>query len=211
MSEPLPKEIIQKAREMVLYGQSKHSVAKELGVGTTTIYKYTKDIPSGKWFRHISEKTIQHIREEVIQGKSKYQVAKEMKVRFQRVYYYTRDLPNHVYPERGIQGKSLELLKELLDKGYVNSTDENSQRLRRLKKYLPMIKRAEVKRRSVYYLSDKNKVALQSMIQSKNSKIFSYQELSSMSKVFDIKLSKKEKSAYFLKNKDKNRPKSDRS
>jgi hypothetical protein len=56
-----------------------------------------------------------------------------------------------------------------------------------------MIERAEIKRRSVYYLSDKNKVALQSMIQSKKSKIFSYQELSRMSKVFDVKLNKNEK------------------
>jgi glucan-binding YG repeat protein len=193
MSEPLSKEIIRKAREMVLCGQSKHSVAKDLGVGTTTIYKHTKDIPSGKWPRQLSEETIQQIREEVIKGKSKYQVAKEMNVRFQRVYYYTKDLPNHVYPERGIQGRSLELLKELLQKGYVISTEGNYARLQRLKKYLPMIERAEIKRRSVYYLSDKNKVALQSMIQSKKSKIFSYQELSSMSKVFDVKLSKKEK------------------
>jgi len=56
-----------------------------------------------------------------------------------------------------------------------------------------MIERAEVDRRSVYYLSDKNKVALQSLIQSKKSKIFSYQDLSSMSRVFDVKLSKREK------------------
>jgi len=81
-----------------------------------------------------------------------------MKLQFQLVYYYTKDLPNHQYPERGIQGKSLELLKELLEKGYVNSTDETSQRLRRLKKYLPMIQRAQVKGYSVYYLSDKSEI-----------------------------------------------------
>lgn len=193
MTEPLTKEIIQKARELVICGKSKHSVAKELRIGISTVYKHTKDIPSGKWTRQLSEETVQQIREEVIKGKSKYQVSKEKGLRFQLVYYYTKDLPNHQYPERGIQGKSLELLKELLEKGYVNSTEENSQQLRRLKKYLPMIERTEVDRHSVYYLSDKNKIALQSLIQSKKSKIFSYQELSSMSKVFDVKLSKKEK------------------
>jgi len=193
MSIPLSKEIIRKAREMVLCGQSKHSVAKELGIGITTIYKYTKDIQSGKCSRKLTEKTIQQIREEVIKGRSKYQIAKEMKVGFQLIYYYTKDLPNHQYPERGIQGKTLELLKKLLQEGYIISNEENYARLQRLKKYLPMIERAEIKRRSVYYLSDKNKVALQSMIKSNKSKVFSYQELSSMSKVFDIKLSKKEK------------------
>ena len=55
-----------------------------------------------------------------------------------------------------------------------------------------MIQRSQVDRRAVYYLSDKNKMALQSMIQQKKSKIFSYQELADMSKVFDVKLSKKE-------------------
>ena len=193
MAKPLPKEIFRKMREQVLKGKSKHRVAKEMGIGISTVYKHTKDIPSGKWSRRFSKETIQQIREEVIKGKSKYQVSKEKGLSFQLVYYYTKDLPNHQYSERGIQGKSLELLKELLEKGYVNSTDETSQRLRRLKKYLPMIERAEVDRRSVYYLSDKNKVALQSLIQNKKSKIFSYQDLSSMSRVFDVKLSKKEK------------------
>lgn len=209
--EPISRETIQKARELVLCGKSKHRVAKELGIGVSTVYKHTMDIPSGKWSKKLSEETIQQIREEVIKGKSKYQVSKEKGLSFQLVYYYTIDLPNHQYPERGIQGKSLELLKELIDKGYVNSTEENYARLRRLKKYLPMIERAQVEGRSVYYLSDKNKVALQSIVQSKKSKIFSYQELSSMSRVFDVKLSKKEKSVFFLRNKDKNKSKSDSS
>ncbi len=122
-----------------------------------------------------------------------------MKLQFQLVYYYTKDLPNHQYPKRRIQGKSLELLKELLEKGYVNSTDEASQQLRRLKKYLPMIQRAQIEGRSVYYLSDKNKNALKSLIKNKKSKIFSYQELNIMVKVFDTQLSKKEKQSLLPK------------
>jgi len=122
MAEPLSKEIIQKARELVLCGRSKHSVAKELGIGVSTVHKHTKDIPSEKCSRQFSKETIQQIREEVIKGKSKYQTSKEKGLSFQLVYYYTRDLPNHQYPERGIQGRSLELLKELMEKGYVNST-----------------------------------------------------------------------------------------
>ena len=56
-----------------------------------------------------------------------------------------------------------------------------------------MIQRSQVDRRAVYYLSDKNKIALQSMIHQKKSKIFSYQELTEISNVFDVKLSKKDK------------------
>jgi len=192
MAEPLPQEIIQKARELVLCGRSKYSVAKELGIGISTIYRHTTDISSQKHQR-VSKETIQIIREEVLKGKSKYQIAKEMEFDFGIVYYHTKDLPNHVYREEGVQGRSLELLKELLKNGYIVSTEENTQRLRRLKRYLPMIQRSQVDNKGVYYLSDKNKMALQYMLQRKKSKIFSYQELSSMSKVFDVKLSKKER------------------
>ena len=192
MAEPLPEEIIRKARELVLCGRSKNSVAKELRISRTTVYRHMRDIPGYKHQR-VSKETIQKIREEVLKGKSKYQIAKDMELRFGVVYYHTVDLPNHVYREEGIQGEVLDLLKQLMKNGYVLSTEENTSRLRRLKKYFPMIKRAEVNKRTVYYLSDKNKKALQSLVELKKSKIFSYQELSNMSKVFDIKLSKKEK------------------
>ena len=119
MTEPLPKEIIQKAREPVLCGRSKHSVAKELGIGLSTVYKYTKDIPSVSKDGQFSREIIQQIREEVIKGKSKYQIAKDMGLKFGAVYYHTRDLPNQAYREEGLVGKTLELLKELLKEGYV--------------------------------------------------------------------------------------------
>ena len=120
------------------------------------------------------------------------------------LYISKQGKSNHVYREEGIQGEVLDLLKDLMNDGYVLSTEENSSRLRRLKKYFPMIKRAEVNKRTVYYLSDKNKIALQSIVELKKSKIFSYQELSSMSRIFDVKLSKKEKKSILShKNKDK--------
>jgi len=79
---------------------------------------------------------------------------------------------------------------------------DNTRCIRRLKKYLHMIPRAQVDGRSVYcYLNDKNRLALQSMIQRKKSKIISYQELASMSKVFDIELSNEEKRCFLGKNK----------
>jgi hypothetical protein len=198
MAEPLPKEIIQKARELVLCGISKYSVAKELGIGRTTMYRHTKDIPGNKHQR-IGKETIQKLREEVLKGKSKYHIAKDMRLRFGVVYYHTRDLPNHVYREEGIQGKMLELLQELLENGHLLSTEENTRHLRRLQKYFPVIQRVQVDNKAVYYLNDKNKIALQSMIQRKKSKIFSYQELASMSKVFDVYLSSKEKRSFLLR------------
>jgi len=156
----------------------------------------------------LPKEIIRKVREQVLCGKSKNSVAKEMGLRFGVIYYHTKDLPNHVYREEGIQGKTLDLLKELLKNGYIVSTEENTQRLRRLKKYLPIIQRVQVENKAIYYLSDKNKMALQHMLQRKKSKIFSYQELASISKVFDVKLSKKEKSVFLLRKTDKNKSKS---
>jgi len=66
-------------------------------------------------------------------------------------------------------------------------------RLRGLQKHFPMIKRANYKGRSLYFLEDYCKTALNAMIKQKESKIISYHDLSNMSRIFDVKLSSKEK------------------
>ena len=124
-------------------------------------------------------------------------------MKFGGVYYHTQDLPNHMYREEGLVSKTLDLLKELLKEGYVISTEENTSRLRRLQRYLPMIQRSQVGRLAVYYLDDKNKIALQSIVQQRKSKIISYQELAKISNVFDVNLSKKEKNGLLGKKQSK--------
>jgi len=193
MAKPLSKEIVRKIRELAFCGMPKKLIAEELGIGYSTVYKFAKGIHSPKKDGQFSEEFIQQIREEVLSGKSKYQIAKDRGLKFSAVYYHTQDLPNHVYREEGLTGKLLDLLKELLKEGYIVSTRENTQRLRRLQKHLPMIQRVQVGRGAVYYLNDKNKIALQSIIQHRKSKIFCYQELAEISNVFDVNLSKKEK------------------
>jgi hypothetical protein len=56
-----------------------------------------------------------------------------------------------------------------------------------------MIKRANYKGRSLYFLEDYSKTALNAMIQQKESRVISYHDLSNMSKIFDVRLSSKEK------------------
>ena len=91
-----------------------------------------------------------------------------------------------------IHGKNLEILKQLIQDGYVY-TDKNRNYLRGLQKHFPMVKRANYKGRSLYFLEDKNKVALHAMIKQKESRVISYHDLSNMSRIFDVKLSSKEK------------------
>jgi hypothetical protein len=59
-----------------------------------------------------------------------------------------------------------------------------------------MIQRTQIDGQSIYYLSDKNKNALQAMMMQKKSRILSYQELKSITKVFGVDLSRDEKYRY---------------
>ena len=97
-----------------------------------------------------------------------------------------------------IHGKTLELLKQLLEKGYVY-TKENRNALRSLQKHFPVIKRSQFKNKSIYYLEDKNKIALKEMMKQDTSRIISFQELSRMSKVFNTDLEIQQKRVFLGK------------
>ena len=142
------------------------------------------------------KEVIQKIREEVLSGKTKYRVAKEMGIDESVVRRHTRDLPSVKPGEPYIKGRAFDLLKQLLDVGYIHSTMENYQTLQRLRRFLPMIQHTRIDYKGVYYLSDKNKDALQAMILLNKSRIISYQELKSITKVFGVDLSKNEKYNY---------------
>jgi hypothetical protein len=141
----------------------------------------------------LPKETIQKIREEVLKGKSKYRVAKDMNLSEFIVYSHTSDLPSINLREPCIRGKSLEILQQLLQEGYVHSNINTYNILRRLRRLLPMIQRTQIDGKGIYYLSDKNKIALQAMIKTKHSKIISYQELKSITKVFGVNLDDVEK------------------
>lgn len=144
----------------------------------------------------LSKEIIQQIRKEVLQGKTKYRVAKRMELNESVVRSHTRDLPSLKRGEPYIKGKAVDLLKQLLEVGYVHSTTEKYLTLQRLRRILPMIQQTRIDYKRVYYLSDKNKIALQAMITRNKSRIISYQELKSISKVFGVNLSRQEKHDY---------------
>ncbi len=150
--------------------------------------------------RHITKDDIQSIREEVLKGKSKFQVAREMNLHPTTVYEHTKDLPNKYHREPYISGKPLELLKQLIEKGFVY-TEENRNALRALKRYFPQIKRSQFKNKSCYYLEDKSKLALLELMRQNTSRIISFQDLMRASKVFNTDIEIYEKRAFLGKNK----------
>jgi len=149
--------------------------------------------------KSVSKELIQEIREEVLKGKSKHQVSREMNITDTVVYKYTKDLPNKYKREPYISGKPLELLKQLLEKGYVY-TEENRNALRALQRYFPQIKRSQFKNKSCYYLEDKNKLALLEMMRQNTSRIISYQDIAKACQVFNTNIDIHEKRVFLGKN-----------
>ena len=98
-----------------------------------------------------------------------------------------------------IEGETLEILKQILQDGYVY-TGKNRVKLRFLQKIFPSIRRSQFKNKSIYYLEDKNKLALQEMMKRDTSGIISYQELSRMSQVFNTDLEIQQKRSFLGKN-----------
>ena len=150
-----------------------------------------------------SKQTIHEIRKLVLSGMSKYAVAKTLQISRSAVYYHTKDLPSNKPGNRGIRGKTLELLKELLKNGYVVSSADKSSNLHTIKKHFPHVKRTQIDNKSVYYLDDKKKQALKAMIEQKQSKIMRYADLSTMTTVFDVQLKKREKQRFLSKKNEK--------
>jgi hypothetical protein len=149
--------------------------------------------------KSISKERINQIREEVLKGKSKFQVAKDMHLHPTTVYEHTKDLPNKYHREPYISGKPLELLKQLLEKGYVY-TEENRNALRSLQRFFPQIKRSQFKGKSCYYLEDKNKFALLELMKQNTSRIISYQDIAKACQVFNTDIEIHEKRGYLGKN-----------
>ncbi len=142
--------------------------------------------------RRLPQEKIDLLRKEVLSGKSNYQVARELSISETTVRNHTKDIarPKNIGP--CIKKEQFELFKQLLKNGYVY-TNGNRNRLRGLQKHFPMIKRANYKGRSLYFLEDYSKTALNAMIKQKESRVISYHDLSNMSRIFDVKLSSKEK------------------
>jgi len=154
--------------------------------------------------KHLSKSIIEKIRNDGLSNKSKYQIAKELNVPRSTVYYGTRDLPNKQCGWPGIRGKTLDLLKEIVSKGYaVPPCSYVQQRYMVLRKYFPTICRVTIYGRPIFFLEGKEESAARAFLEKVNKKIISYQELKQVTKVFGTNLSRTEKEAFFLKKRGK--------
>ena len=159
--------------------------------------------------RHISPAKKAWITRKIKSGKSKYQTAKELKLHETTVYKIARDLPSKPCGWPGIRGRTLEILQELVLKGYyICSHEDQKKRFFQLKKSFPTLYRAKMNRMTIFYLEGRQDDAARAFLGTIGKKIISYQELKGITDVFHANLSKQEKQAFLGRNRSKRFPKS---
>jgi len=189
----IPQEVIGKVRAEVKKGRSRYKVAAEFGIDPKTVYRHTDDLPKkwergGKRYSCLSPAKKAWIKRRAEQGKSRYQISKELDVSYSTVRRIAKDFPDG---RSGIRGKTLEMLQELLERGYFLLP--TSYCYHALKTYFPSIQMIRFKNRSICFLEDKKDEALNAFLKNKATKVINYQELKVMTKLFDVDLDKDRK------------------
>jgi hypothetical protein len=158
--------------------------------------------------KHLSPAKKAWIARKIKSGKSKYQIAEELNLSKQSVYYWTKGIPSKNCGWPGIRGKTLNLLKELVTKGFIVPSGENvHQQFLTLHKYFPTIYRIRIYNKQIILLKGKENVAVRAFLEDTRKKIISYQELRRVTEVFGADLNKKEKEIFLFRNQGNRRTK----
>ena len=147
MPQELSEELIQEIRHYVTKYNSKINAANKFGLSYDTVLFYTKDIRIN---RRIIRKNLNDEEPHI------------------KLYIKT----DNRYPT--IKGKSLNLLKELVQKGYAFPSKEYGQKQYiKLKKDFPKIRRTKIYGKMIYYRDDKSKIAAEAFLKVSNKKVMS--------------------------------------
>jgi len=152
----------------------------------------------------ISEELINKIRSYVRQHHSKIEAANYYGLSYDVVLFYTKDITLKSRTKdvdySGIYGKSLNLLIELIQNGYVFPPKNYTiKHYIKLKTYFPNIRRIKIHGKMIYFFDDKSKVAFKALIEVLNKKVMSYQELKQIEMIFNAKLKIVEHTTYIGK------------
>ena len=154
-----------------------------------------------KRLRRLSPAQKAWITRKIKSGKSKYETAQELGISYPTVLRLAKYLPGHPRGRTGIRGKTLEMLQELIAKGYIFcNPGVSTQKYHTLKKYFPTIQKTRYQYKSMLFLEDKAHLAARAYLDQHPKRIISYMELKQITNNFGVDLSKKEKTAFIGKN-----------
>jgi hypothetical protein len=151
-------------------------------------------------YQYLSPSKKAWITRKIKSGKTKHEIAEEMNLPHQIVYYWTRAYPSKNCGWPGIRGQTLDVLQEIITKGYAISSGLPRPQYRTLRKYFPSICKITIHNRSIYVLEGKQEIAVKAFLGMTNKKIISYQDLKQVTDVFNVSLSKKDKEAFLSRN-----------
>jgi hypothetical protein len=127
------------------------------------------------------------VRKLVRLGLTKRDVSRMKKVSYNTLYTWTKDMKKPI-GRFGIRGRSLDLLKILIERGYI--IPEDQKRLatcaRTLKKYLPL-RRVKTKKAVVWFLAGRERDAMEGLLKSMGKRSIGYHELGYLRRAFGIK------------------------
>ena len=181
-------DLINRIRDEVLSGKPKTQVSRELNISYKLVKHLTKDIPRRNIY---TKEDIQKIRNMVIQLGSKAEAARKLGIPYCVVIKYTSDIKvrNKTFGQR-----TWEMLKELMEKGYVFTNARNpSTKIYILRKHFPSIQLVIVENRGIAFLPEKKEEAMKALIEKMSRRVWSYQKLRRITRLFDADLSKEEK------------------
>jgi len=89
--------------------------------------------------------------------------------------------------------KTWNLLREIIDQGYAFLGNGRSTKIYILRKHFPSIQMVRVKGKSIAFLPDKKEEAMRALLGRMNKKVWTYQELRRVTKLFNTDLGRDEK------------------
>lgn len=197
----IPEETIEKLGERMKADVDAPEVAQEFGVSTTTVYMYTKDLP--RKYTRVPPDEREEIHEKVRNGYSKREVAKMYHRSLRTIQVITKDIPGYFGYKYAIGSEELQLLRRLLSCGYLIS-NFYLYAARNLKLQLPFIRSIRIHGKIIFYLTGKEREALQAYIRNKNSRLIDYSYLNKTSKLMGIDLSAAEQEDFVHQSKIRN-------
>jgi hypothetical protein len=180
MPRKYPEMIKKEVRERIKNGESKLSVSQDMDIPYGTILTWTNDIKRRKSY---SQEIKQEVRERVMREKVKISVAEDIGICYPTVLNWTRDITVG-QGNRGIRGKSLRVVQDLMEKGYsLRKVSLYTKTM--LKNYFP-VKITRINRKSILYLEGNKEEALKAFVENLKGKVISYQKLGMMAQAFGL-------------------------
>jgi len=105
-------------------------------------------------------------------------------------------------PQEIIEMGQQQMQREIMEKGYVYLNNGKTTKVYMLRKHFPSIQMARVKGKSIAFLPDKKEEAMRAMLKKFDKKVWSYQELRAVTKLFGSDLKREEKQKLVEKDSD---------